>query len=871
MASFRRQSVANTNPELHDPALFTKDSRTFWMRFKSDFNRLFPMLIVLCGLALLYVPEHGDFIFAFAIGIRLFNTRSDYEFPFEAPEWSEHICRESLRETVKNGHLIPQRKIGIGTLIFGIEYLRNRLLVSNADMETRHSLVLGSTGSGKTVLILTLLFQALLQPGGTSAVVVDGKADIGLFWIIFAILKRLDRLNDLLVLNFLTPLDCLDTRNMHDEDRISNNMNILNKGTPDQMKTITMGLGRESEGGDSSFWEGRSSTMMGASYQYLVYERDVEGLDLNIEVVRDFLVLKTMIKAASRRDVHIKHRRPLQQYLKTLPGIVEPMFRMSEQEIDKLEVYQKAEEQHTYNIMMVSETMSDLTDTMSHIFVTKLSEVNMTDVCLGGRVLLVLLPSIAKNQDAVAALGRLLLQGLRPILMRAAGYKLQGDRITTVDNRPSSAKYPVRLFLDEYGMYGVKGFFIIVSLVRSYGFHVLFGAQTAGMFQRVCGREEYEALIGNLNNKFILKNEDHGESLNLAMGRTGKVFTARQDKIESGTHGAHHDRENVRLEQQEMVTSRMMASCEPGEGLYIYGGEVYPFKVMKLDFPQVETAKLNHFAQVLDPTVEEVEDAKRQCLLQSSEYIKQANEYATNEIEFIESKELASNLARIKELDITDNISKQVMLSIGLSFLEREQENSEDEPDINDSEIDSFDDNNRIEDESYVNDAELQIMEAHDAYLENFDEDQGIDYSDYEAYADSWGEEHPTEEEVVSNSPATVTDDDQDELDLTVFEGSPFEDIEGQYKQRYVSSNLSAEALQSAIDNGQAEIGESLNDLLQGQGKSEVEAIKGAQSAVKRINEVLAYPNTNVHSQPMNTSEVDQLVSQTLQSLGSRF
>ncbi|MCV5373383.1 type IV secretory system conjugative DNA transfer family protein, partial [Escherichia coli] len=62
-------------------------------------------------------------------------------------------------------------------------------------------------------------------------------------------------------------------------------------------------------------------------------------------------------------------------------------------------------------------------------------------------------------------------------------------------------------------MYAVKGFYMIVALVRSYGFHVLFGAQTAGMFQKVCGRDEYEALMGNLNNKFILKNEDHGESL----------------------------------------------------------------------------------------------------------------------------------------------------------------------------------------------------------------------------------------------------------------------------------------------------------------------------------------------------------------------
>ena len=711
MASFLQQSKVNTNPELHDPKLFMKDSRTFWMRLKCDFNKLFPLLLVLCGIALFLMPEHGDFIFAFAIGMRLVNSRKDCEYPFDAPEWSKLIEKDSLRDTIKQGHLIPKRRQGKGTLIFGIEYLRRRLLVSNPDMETRHSLVLGSTGSGKTVLILTLLFQALLQPGGTSAVIVDGKADIALFWVIFAILKRVDRLDDLLVLNFLTPMDCLDTRNMHDEDRISNNMNILNKGTPDQMKTITMGLGRQSEGGDSSFWEGRSSTMMGAVYQYLVYERDVEGLDLNIEVVRDFLIVKDMLQVASRKDVHVKHRRPLQQYLKTLPGISEQMFSMSAQEIEKLELYQKAEEQHTYNVMMVSETMSDLTDTMSHIFVTKLSEVNMTDVCLGGRVLLVLLPSIAKNPDSVAALGRLLIQGLRPILMRAAGFKLQGNRITTLENRPSSASYPVRLFLDEWGMYGVKGFYVIVALVRSYGFHVLFGAQTAGMFERVCGRQEYEALIGNLNNKYILKNEDHGESLNLAMGRTGKIYTSRQDKIETSVTGAVHDRDDVRVEQTDMVNARMLASAEPGEGLYIFGGHVYPFKVMQLDFPQVDTAKLNYFAQVLEPTQEEIDDAKRQCLIQSNEYVNQANDFVESSMELLESKELEASLSRIKALDITDNISKQVMLSVGLSILDLEDTGSIDDGESSlpvDSEMMASEGEN----DSYIQDAELQIMEA---------------------------------------------------------------------------------------------------------------------------------------------------------------
>lgn len=901
MASFKKQSVLNTNPELNNPELFHRDSRTMWMRIQSAVNVSFPLLIAACGIALFMFPQNGDFIFAFAICLKLTNSREKHEYPFDAPEWEQFISKkESLKDAVKAGHLIPQRKRGNGTLIFGFEFFLRRLLVSNPDMETRHTLVMGSTGSGKTVLILTLLFQALLQPGGTSAVIVDGKADIKLFWTIFAILKRLDRLHDLLVLNFLTPMDSLDTTNMHDDDRISNNMNILNAGTPDQMKTITMGLGRETDGGDSSFWEGRSSTMIGGAYQYLAYERDVEGLDLNIEVVRNFLVIKTMLKKAARKDVPLKYRQPLQQYLKTLPSISDAIFDMTEEQIDNLDLNSKADEQHTYCVMMISETMADLSETMGHIFVTKLSEVNMTDVCLGGRVLLVLLPSIAKNPDSVAALGRLLLQGLRPILMRAAGYKLQGSRITTVDNRPSSARYPVRLFFDEYGMYAVKGFYMIVALVRSYGFHVLFGAQTAGMFQKVCGRDEYEALMGNLNNKFILKNEDHGESLQLALGRTGKVFGSRQDRIENNLAGAVHDNDDVRVEEKDTVNAKMLASAEPGEGLYIFGGDVYPFRALKLDFPDVETSRLNYFAQVLEPSDDEVETAKRQQLVKSNEYVQQANDYIDSNVEMLEFLELKNNLTEVRALNLTENISKQMMMAIGLGIIKEDatlitesaiEEIEEIRPE--ESSVDVFD-------EELVGlaqtDAEVQIMGSMEAYNEEVSAfNDELDFNDFEnTYSDEdWPEEehdfdsimqynnfyaegpfeHSTSEEVVSPPAYLSTQDlgtnkETSEVDLANFDNDAYGELDIAYNSRYVSSNLSDPFLESAQENNKGTISGTTIDINLLAGLDEPNAERATEAAINQVKDILEYPKEELQSEPLGDEEVSDIVEKTLQSLG---
>lgn len=419
MAEFKRQSVQNINPELRDPAYFNKDPRKFTQKFASAMISMAPLITALMGALIFIFPMYGDIFFLLGVFVNVVAPRKKSEYLLDAPAWSRYLCKESLNDAMKEGRFIPKRQFGKGSLIYGIEYIRGMLLVTNKDNETRHSLVLGSTGSGKTVLILSLLIQAMLQPG-TSAVVVDGKADIELFWKIAAILKRLNRLHDLLVMNCLSPVDCMDSTSVHDDQTISHTMNPLNFGTPDQMRTITMGLGHSSEGGDAAFWQGRSSTMVGALFQYMVYERDYEKKDLNFEIVRQTMTLKEMIKKAARTEVPMSFRNSIQQYLKTLPAINDEFFTMTEEEIDNAEIYHKADEQHIYNLMMVSQTMSELNETLAHIFVTKLSNINMTDVCYGGRVLLVLLPSIAKSPDAVAGLGRLQLESLRPVLMKAA-------------------------------------------------------------------------------------------------------------------------------------------------------------------------------------------------------------------------------------------------------------------------------------------------------------------------------------------------------------------------------------------------------------------------------------------------------------------
>ena len=65
----------------------------------------------------------------------------------------------------------------------------------------QHIAIAGTTGSGKTTAILSLLTNALIRSSGF--VFVDGKGDRDLFGKVLALARRFGREDDVRVLNFM--------------------------------------------------------------------------------------------------------------------------------------------------------------------------------------------------------------------------------------------------------------------------------------------------------------------------------------------------------------------------------------------------------------------------------------------------------------------------------------------------------------------------------------------------------------------------------------------------------------------------------------------------------------------------------------------
>lgn len=436
---------------------------------------------------------------------------------------------------------------------------------------------------------------------------------------------------------------------------------------------------------------------------------------------------------------------------------------------------------------------------------------------------------------------------------------VQGRRSSVIENRVSSSKYPVRLFLDEYGMYGVKGFFVLVSLIRSYGFHILFGAQTAGMFKRAGGQEEYEALMGNLNTKVILKNEDHEESLRLVLGRTGKVFHARQDRMENGIAGAEHITDG-RIEEGDMVNARMLASANPGEGLYISGGDVHPFRALNLQIPELKSVRLNSFAQVLAPSEHEILSVTKIHQPREEDDLIEYSSDGKNALTF-DILRKGIDLASEKNVE---SIAKQVMLAFGLMQIgHMNRDDSELTVETGDEE--SFSSSNDVESDS-INDELIAFHDEPDFQIDELDLDEeiesdpvdddimgDIDFSDFDE-SENVDDEFPDIANAIDfdstdidnrkhDQEAIINTSDNTSLDESVFTDTPAKMFEDEMRKKFASTFIGDTDHVLAQADGHIDLANILDSTIESMTTKQEPLQASGKEGKQVIIQALSYPH----------------------------
>lgn len=581
------------------PQLLLRDTRTLGMKivdfFKSPTNSMIVMMAFAIS-AYFFTPITelialvGVFVFWYAY------TRKA-TLPFRLPQRSKaYDYNDPLPGSTK-----PRKARGIA--FFGNRKLDgDELWFNNDDMRT-HVLIFGSTGSGKTEALASLSFNALVQ--GSGFLYVDGKGDNSLFAKVFSMCRSMGREDDLLLLNFMTGArDIIGAQ----EKRMSNTMNPFCKGSSSMLTQLVVSLmDSGSQSSDGDMWKGRAIVFVDSLMKVLVYMRDKGKILLDANTIRNYFELPRLEAIAMDKMFPRDKQEPVS--LSDAPEVIlEPITNY----IINLPGYDRAKkgkqgsqvlEQHGFITMQLTKTFGSLADTYGHIIRVNLAEIDLKDVVLNRRVLVVLLPALEKSPDELSNLGKVVIASLKTMMAAGLGDAVEGTYREVITRKPTNSPTPYMCILDEYGYYAVKGFAVVPAQARSLGFSVIFAGQDLPAFQKA-SKEEAASIGANTNIKICMKLEDPMETWEFFQKTAGESYVTKVDSFQTNAGSLlnnYMDSRSASSEKRQRIDLQDLKDQREGEAHIFFKSKIIRATMFFANPKPAPEMRVNQFLKVEPP------------------------------------------------------------------------------------------------------------------------------------------------------------------------------------------------------------------------------------------------------------------------------
>ncbi len=360
-----------------------------------------------------------------------------------------------------------------------------------------------------TELLLGIASQSMMWSSGF--LFIDGKGTGEFHGRVWSLVSRFGREDDYRLLNF-TNSDGADNSPAGGPVIQSNTLNPFSHGSADQLINLIISLMGGQDSG-ANFWQHRAMSLVTTAMKALCEMRDAGDVLLDVQSIRDFLPLGTGVKTellegqeiASVADIpdaawsEIYSRGGMiELYLRSLHGEFSNSSRLAlkgffdslpgfclHSAINGRPQEGKAAEQHGFLAMQLTKPLGALADDFGHIFRTPFGEVDIEDVVLNRRILVVLLPALQKAPEEMRNCGRIVVAVLKMLMGRTAGSDVVGSKKMLIDARPTNAPSPFIAILDEAGYYMVKGIDTMMAQARSLGFMIILAGQDMAAMQSV--------------------------------------------------------------------------------------------------------------------------------------------------------------------------------------------------------------------------------------------------------------------------------------------------------------------------------------------------------------------------------------------------
>lgn len=579
-----------------DPRGLIRDTRTIGQRIGDFFKNPTNVSILLFVFAVtpFFMPYITDVILIIGLCLFSYSYTRKVTLPFRMP-----LCsgmpdyNDPLPGTDK-----PRQARGI--CFFGNTRDTNEEIWFNNDDMRTHALIFGSTGSGKTEALVSLAFNALIH--GSGFIYVDGKGDNSLFAKVFSMCRRMGRDDDVLLINFMTGArDIVGPQ----EKRLSNTMNPFSHGSSSMLSQLVVSLmDSGSSGSDGDMWKGRAIVFVEALMKILVYMRDQGHILLDANTIRNYFELPKLEAMVMDKQFLRDNQEPVD--ITNIPqATIEPIYNY----VINLPGYDRSKkgkqvsqvlEQHGFITMQLTRVFGSLADTYSHIIRTNLPEVDMKDVVLNRRILVVLLPALEKSPDELANLGKVIIASLKAMMAAGLGDEVEGSYRDVIERKPTTAPTPFICILDEYGYYAVKGFAVVPAQARSLGFSAIFAGQDLPAFQKA-SKEEAASIGANTNIKICMKLEDPIETWDFFNKTAGEAYVTKVDSFQTqagSVLNSYLDTRSSSAEKRARIDLLDLKDQREGEAHIFFKSKVIRAKMFYAAPKPVEYMRLNQFLKV---------------------------------------------------------------------------------------------------------------------------------------------------------------------------------------------------------------------------------------------------------------------------------
>lgn len=491
-----------------------------------------------------------------------------------------------------------------GILFLGnIDNTKEEVWFTNADART-HILYLGTTGCGKTEGLKSMVSNALTW--GSGFVYVDGKADTDLWSSLSSLVRRFGRDDDLLVLNYMT--------GNTDVKAPSNTMNPFSSGSASYLTNLLVSLMPESEG-DNAMWKERAVSLASAMMPVLTYKRDHQEVPLSVRIIRQNLSLNNVIKLSRDSTVPETIREGLKGYLDTLPGYTADAYDENgatkppgpnQPQYDTT----TANQQHGYLAMQFTRSLQSLGDEYGYIFDTQAADVDMVDVVLNRRILIVLIPALEKSNDEIANLGKIVAATMKGMMGSTLGSTVEGTSETVIENKPTHSATPFMTVFDEVGYYTAQGMAVMAAQARSLGFCLVFSGQDIpAMKKRV--REEANSILANCNIKIFGKLEDPTETKDFFEKTVGKAMVTEVSSYQTGTGVRNYiDTRQASVQVRDRASYDGLRNMTAGQAIITFGSAVMDSKIFYSDLGYAKAMRVTRYMALPQPDDEIIKHAK---------------------------------------------------------------------------------------------------------------------------------------------------------------------------------------------------------------------------------------------------------------------